>query len=145
MAAPAFIITTRFRAVAATLLTALFLALSIRHVLFLATARPLRWTLVEMNFLPAWAGVAINIVLYICVILMANEFAMTTMRREEKAILLPYGITILLRPVGALIPMTLPAVRFADTCLDLTAFLASFAMLLSFHHAPEPPPPDEHS
>ncbi len=145
MATPAVFVTTRFRAVVAVLLTASFLALNIRHLSSPVRARPLHWTLGEFNFLPSWAGVAFNIVLYVCVILMVNEIAMTTMRREEKAILLSYGITILLRPIGALIPMTLPAVRFADTCLDLTAFLAAFVMLVSLHHQSEPPPPDEHS
>ncbi len=82
-------------------------------------ARPSSWTWLSFGSLPTWL-VAIGI-----------NFARAPFRRDEKALFVSLVGSFMLLPVAALLPKTSGLIHIAQTMLNLTAFLAALAILLS--------------
>lgn len=123
------LVTTRLGAFFALAVTASFLGS--RFHAEVALAHQTSWRLLDFGFLPTWLVVAINIAFWSGIYVMGIGFARAPLRKDEKAILVSLGGTLMLIPIAALFPRISGLVHIAQTMLSLTAFLAALTILLS--------------
>ena len=102
-------------------------------------ARPSSWTWLSFGSLPTWLVVTINIAIWGCIYAIGINFARAPFRRDEKALFVSLVGSFMLLPIAALLPKTSGLIDIAQTMLNLTAFLAALAILLSLrgHHGTE--------
>jgi len=94
-------------------------------------ARPSSWTWLSFGSLPTWLVVTINIAIWGGIYAIGINFARAPFRRDEKALFVSLVGSFMLLPVAALLPKTSGLIHIAQTMLNLTAFLAALAILLS--------------
>jgi hypothetical protein len=94
-------------------------------------ARPSSWTWLSFGSLPTWLVVTINIAIWGGIYAIGINFARAPFRRDEKALFVSLVGSLMLLPVAALLPKTSGLIHIAQTMLNLTAFLAALAILLS--------------
>lgn len=94
-------------------------------------ARPSSWTWLSFGSLPTWLVVTINIAIWGGIYVIGINFARAPFRRDEKALFVSLVGSFMLLPVAALLPKTSGLIHIAQTMLNLTAFLAALAILLS--------------
>jgi hypothetical protein len=137
------LVTTRLRALIAVALTLWFLY---QRFHTLASARPHSFEWLYSGLLPHWAIVPINLAFYGFLIWIGVNFALASLRNDEKVLLVAFWIHGGISPVSALLPGTFVAMWFIRTLLELAAFLASLSILLSFGKKKEdganPPTPE---
>jgi len=122
------LITTRFRALIALVLTGWIAALHLHPVTW---GRPLPWTWLYAGILPTWAVVVINAFFYGYLIWLGFVFALAQIRKEEKAIWVAICANAILTPARVLVPNLKGFVQMVRTGLSLIAFLAALALLVS--------------
>jgi hypothetical protein len=126
------LITTRFRALLALVVTAWFFATCFHPMTWIKT---LPWTWMFAGILPPWAVVIINVAFYGYIIWLGIVFAVDTIRKEEKTIWVAIAATVILTPVRLLVPSIKGPVQWVRAGLFFIAFLAAVALLVSFWDA----------
>ena len=127
--APRRLVTTRFGAFLALALAGSFLGSRLHAEV--VSAHQSSWRLLDFGFFPTWMVVAINIAFWSGIYVMGIGFARAPLRKDEKAILVSLGGTLMLSPIASLFPRISGLVHIAQTMLCLTAFLAALTILLS--------------
>jgi hypothetical protein len=122
------LITARFRALIALALTGWIAAVHVHPVTW---GRPHPWTWMYAGILPTWAVVTINVAFQGCWLWLGVVLAMSSLRKEEKAIWLAFIASGVLIPAGVLLPGIKSLVQPVKTGLILTAFLAAVALFVS--------------
>jgi hypothetical protein len=95
-------------------------------------AQPSSWTWPGFGFLPTWLAVTINIAIWGGICLIGMGFIRAPFRRDEKALFGSFVGSLVLNPVSGLLPRISGVVHVMQTLLNLSAFLAALAILLSF-------------
>jgi len=122
------IVTTPFAALFALVFTGSVLGRRF-HEEIAAQHSSLAWA--SFGFLPTWLVVTINIAIWGGIYAIGINFARAPFRRDEKALFVSLVGSFMLLPVAALLPKTSGFIHIAQTMLNLTAFLAALAILLS--------------
>jgi hypothetical protein len=122
------VITTRFRALIALVLTGWILVLRTHPVRW---GKPLPWTWIFAGILPTWAVVVINAAFYGFWFWAGIICALAPMRKEEKAVWLTSLANCELIAAAHLFPRIDGITRLTRTALCLIAFLAAAAILVS--------------
>lgn len=122
------LITTRFRAFIALALTGWVAALRLHPVTW---GRTQPWTWLGQGISPTWAAVTINVAFYGYILWLGVVFALSQIRKEEKAIWVAFAANILLTPARLLVPSMKGFVQMVRTGLSLIAFFAAVAILVS--------------
>ena len=123
------IVTTRFGAFLALLLTGSFLGLRFHAGV---TAPPSSWKLLDSRPFPSWLTVMFNVLIWGVIYLMGIGFIRAPIQRNEKALLVSLVGSLMLTPIAGLLPRVSGVVHVSQTLLSLAAFLAALAIFLSF-------------
>jgi hypothetical protein len=107
------------------------------------TAQPSSWQWQGSGVLSTWVVVTINIALWGSICLIGIGFARAPFRKDEKALFMSFGGSVMLIPVAALFPRISGLLHIAQTMLSLAASLAAPAILLSLWRERSSSPPPE--
>jgi len=134
------IVTTPFAALLALAFTASVLGRRFHE----EVAQPSSWIWLRFGFLPAWLVGVINIAMWAGIYVIGIGLARAPFRKDEKTLFVSLGGSIMLIPIAALLPRIRGLIDSAQTMLNLAAFLAALAILLSLRkeHSGLPPPED---
>ncbi|MBZ5719263.1 MAG: hypothetical protein LAO03_02675 [Acidobacteriia bacterium] len=125
------IVTTRFGAFLALVLTGCFLGLRFHAGV---STQHSSWTLLDSKAFPTWLAVTFNVAIWGVIYLMGIGFIRTPLQKNEKALFVSLMGSLMLTPVGSLLPRISGVVHVTQTLLSLSAFLAALAILLSFQN-----------
>jgi hypothetical protein len=136
------VVTTRFGAVVALVLAGSFLGNRF-HAAFVPI-HPYSWKLLNFGHLPGWLVAGINVVFWSGIYALGIGFVRADLRKDEKALLVSFGGSLMLIPIAALIRRISGLVQITQTMLSLTSFLAAVSILLSLlYQRPELVPPTD--
>lgn len=130
MTTPESLISTRFRALVAVVLTGWYAAIGL-HVLTIA--RPHSLPRLGLGMFQGWAGATFDVAFYGYFLWLAFIFALAPLPKAEKGLWLAIFGTVLVVPAGILVPRIASIVDLFINFLLLTAFLAAMAILVSFY------------